>query len=97
MGYDSEGGNNPTPANLTRAPTTDMRLQVKYAAEREAKKVLERETQAVGLREQQETALVIVKILRKIHDPNKLTQFQKDLALVAVGAETLDWLKKEWS
>lgn len=29
----------------------------------------------------------VLKILRKIHDPNRLTQFQKDLA----------WLQKEWS
>lgn len=42
------------------------------------------------------TCEVIVRILRKIHDPNALKAFEKDLALVAVGAENLDWLKKEY-
>ncbi len=72
----------------------------KFIAEREAKRAVTRGHESDQKPVKPEVMVVceaVVKILRKIHDPNKLTQFQKDLALVAVGAESLEWLKKEWS
>lgn len=82
MGYDIEGGNG-------GAWDAMQRGQKANAKEIKTDKYVEKI--------RMDTVTAVVRILRKIHDPNKLTQFQKDLALVATGIESLDWLKKEWS
>lgn len=104
MGYDSEGGYGaplrPYKEPRIRSRQDEDEADRQFIAHREAQKAQGRGNEAdqkLVKPEVASVAEVIVKILRKIHDPNKLTQFQKDLALVAVGAETLDWLKKEWS
>lgn len=80
MGYDTEGGNGGSWDAMQRGQKADLNL-------------ISKTEQKYGA---QEACEIIVRILRRIHDPNKLKAFEKDLALVAVGAENLDWLKKEY-
>lgn len=102
MGYDSEGGCGAHFLRGSLADKAERDAEARFLAERSKPEADYRPQQVQGQWGETKAGIegrtceVICKILRKIHDPNALKVFEKDLALVAVGAETFDRLKREY-